>query len=409
MPARTVAAIVGAGHAGGRAVEALLGAGWRGAIVLVGNEPHLPYERPPLSKEFLTGRVSMDAARVAPPAFYREHDIDVRLNVSATEIDIRSGRLHLSDGGTVPYDRLLLATGASPRRLTVPGAESDRIRYLRTEDDAVIIRQRLRPGSRLLVVGAGLIGLEVAASARQGDCQVTVVEGTDTVLGRVAPPEIADLIARLHNERGVDIHLEAPVATFESTDGRVTAVCVDGSRLDADLVVAGIGALPETGLAEAAGIRCTDGILVDERCQTSAPGVFAAGDAARRFNRSLGIDERLECWQNAQDQARCAARAMVGLPEPYHPIPYIWTDQYGMKLQIAGRWRADDSVMRGSVEAGRFLVFYLSGSTIVGVLGVNSPRDFALARRLVGGAGPSPDKAELACESLPLKQLVVAQ
>lgn len=406
MRDRQAAVVVGAGHAGGCAVQGLRAAGWRGPIMLVGTEPDLPYERPYLSKGFLIDRAPIDSSHIAPPSFYREQDIDLRLDVAVTEIDIRAGRLRLSKGGTVPYDRLLLTTGAYPRRFTVPGAESNRIYYLRTRSDAIAIKRHFTEGSRILIVGGGFIGLEVAASASKCGCRVSVLEQTESLMGRLVPREIGDLFADLHRSKGIDIRYEAIVTEFEPKRDGVTAVCIDGSRLDADAVIVGIGAVPATGLAESAGIHCANGIVVDEYCHTSVVGVYAAGDVARRVVPSKGVNERLENWQNAQDQALAAARSMSGATQCYEPTPYIWSDQFDSSLQIAGRLRADDRLTRGSVGTGQFLVFYFLNMTLVGVVGVNSPREFSVARRLLGHEYLERDRRELGCPETSLKRFL---
>ncbi|MFO1056033.1 MAG: NAD(P)/FAD-dependent oxidoreductase [Dongiaceae bacterium] len=314
MAAAAQHVVVGAGQAGARAVEAMRAAGFDGRILLIGEEPHLPYERPPLSKQLLLGAAGPDAGRIHPAAFYDERGIALRLGTGVGAIEPAAGRIHLDDGSTVPYDNLLLATGARPRRLSLPGADLPGIHVLRTVEDALAIAAGLRGGARLVVIGGGYIGLEVAAAARQSGAAVVLLEAQPALLGRALPAAIAAEFAALHRAQGVALRLGCGVAGFAGT-GRVEAViAADGERIPADLVVVGIGIVPNVELAAAAGLAVEDGILIDPLGRSSAPGIWAAGDVARGEHALLGRRVRMESWQNAQNQAiavawrmRCAA------------------------------------------------------------------------------------------------------
>ena len=397
--------VVGAGHAGGRAVEAMRGAGFTGKIILIGDEPHLPYERPPLSKDLLQGRPEAHTP-VREDTFYAENDIDCRLGRRATALDPAGKTVTLDDGNSVSYDKLLLATGGAVRRLALPGTDLANIHYLRTLDDSRAIQGGLGDGKRVVVVGGGFIGLEVAASVRQQKCAVTVLEMADRLMGRAVLPEISAAFLGLHTDRGVDIRLNTGIASFEG-DGSVShAITGDGQKISADIAVIGVGIIPETALAEDAGLAVDNGIVVDEFGRTSAPDVYAAGDVTNHLNPLYGRHLRLESWQNAQNQAIAAAKTMCGDVQAYSEVPWMWSDQFDANLQVAGmpeRW--DRVVFRGDPASTDFIGFQMAGDRLVGAMSVNRPRDMRVARRLIGG-DKALDDAALADESVSMRDLM---
>lgn len=384
-----VVVIVGAGQAGGQAAASLRAEGFAGRIVLVGAEPTLPYQRPPLSKGFLAGALSLDRLLLKPPAFYTQGGIEARLGVDVVAIDSAARQLRLSDGGNLAYHQLLLATGGRPRLLTCAGAELPQVHYLRTIADVEALRPHFQPGARLTVIGAGYIGLEVAAVAVQHGLAVTVLEAAPTVLGRVACAEVAGFFKWVHEQAGVVIHCGAQVNRILAHDsmahGNEVEVITDtGASVAADLVVAGIGLLPNVELAEAAGIACANGIIVDQDGRTSMPNIFAAGDCASQLSRIYDCRMRLESVNNAIEQAKTAAAAMCGKSKPFTQTPWFWSDQYDLKLQTAGISRGyDEIVVRGVPASGSFAVFYLQGGRLLAVDAINRPAEFILARTLI--------------------------
>src|SRR4051794_5392217 len=364
--------ISGGGLAGAKTAEALRAEGFEGRVLLVGAEPELPYERPPLSKEYLRGEAPREQARVHPAGFYDEHDVELRTGIALEQIDTAAGTVRLSDGEVVAYDRLLLATGAEPRRLRAAGTDLEGIHYLRDLADADRIAARMGEGGPLVVVGAGWIGAEVAASARQRGADVTLLERAPAPLAGVLGNEVARVYAQLHRDHGVELLTGAAVDGFEGA-GRVERVMLaDGRRLDADWVVAGLGVLPRTEVAAAAGIAVDGGILVDERLETSVPGVFAAGDVASAQHPFYGHRLRVEHWANALHQPEAAARAMLGKPAAYDRLPYFFSDQYDVGMEYAGyapHW--DDVVFRGDPATREFVAFWLKDGCVVAGMNVN--------------------------------------
>lgn len=396
--------IVGAGHAGGRAAEAMRALGFDGHILLIGDEPHLPYERPPLSKEALQGKPEF-AAPMRPADFWTEKAIECRLGTRVTAIDPAAKTVTLAGGAVEAYDKLLLTTGGAVRTLSVPGANLGNVFTLRTLDDSRAIDAALTPDARVVVIGGGFIGLETAASARLRGCAVTVVELADRLMARAVLPEISETFLRLHRDRGVDVRLNTGVARLEG-DGRVSAVVTsDGKTVPADVVVVGVGIVPDTALAEAAGLAVGDGIVVDAFCRTSAPDVFAAGDVTSHFSPVYGRHVRLESWQNAQNQAIAAARVMCGEETEHAEVPWMWSDQFDAKLEVAGLPEAWDSVIvRGDPASGSYMLFQMEGARPVGVMSVNQPRDMRFARRLLQ-AGKDVDPAALADTAVSMRDL----
>jgi 3-phenylpropionate/trans-cinnamate dioxygenase ferredoxin reductase subunit len=397
--------IIGAGHAGGRAAEAMRQVGFTGEIVLVGEEVHVPHERPPLSKELLIGEEGAETTFLNPPAFYVENKIDLRLGTRAEAIDRDGGAVVLADGGRVGYDKLLVATGARVRRINCPGADLAGIHYIRTIDDTLALRPKLKEGVRVAVIGGGFIGLEVAAGARSRGANVTVVELADQVLSRVADPAVGDLVAGLHRANDVHIVTGASVERFEGNGRVAELVCTDGETIGADVVVVGIGILPNQQIAEDAGLDVGDGITADEYGRTSDPDIFTAGDVAYHFNPILGRHLRLESWANAQNGGIAVARNMVAEPTPYAELPWFWSDQFDLNLQVVGAplsW--ERLVTRGDPASGRCVVFYMGGSRVVGATAFNQGREVRACRQLVE-SGKAVSDEELADAATRLRDL----
>lgn len=402
--------IVGAGECGARAAFALREKGFDGTLTLIGSETHPPYERPPLSKEALVAGAGPKF--VAEPGRYVEAGIDLLLGRTVSGIDRAAKRVVLGDGAVVPYDKLLLATGARPRAL--PGATyGGRILALRSHDDATRIREHLVGGSPIAILGGGFIGLELAASARKLGASVTLVEGLPRVLSRGVPAEIAEIVASRHAAEGVDILCDAKVAGVENGPGDVRITLEDGRVVGASLLVVGIGAVPNTELAEAAGLAVENGIAVDGLLRTSDPDIFAAGDCTS-YPLPLYGDRRirLESWRNAQEQGQLAAANMLGGTEAHAAVPWFWSDQYDMTLQIAGL--ADDAVrtVRRDMGEGAFILFHLdAGGRLIAASGIGPgnavARDIRLAEMLIA-ARIHPDPAELASPDTKLKKLLAA-
>jgi 3-phenylpropionate/trans-cinnamate dioxygenase ferredoxin reductase subunit len=398
--------VIGAGHAAGQAVASLRQEGFSGDIVVVGDEPHLPYQRPPLSKQYLSGEQGLDKVYLRPQAFYADRNIDVKLGVRATRLEPGEHRITLDDGSTLKYDKLLLATGSRVRVLNIEGSDLPGIHYLRTIADVDAIRAEFAPGKRIIVVGGGYIGLEVAAVATKAGLDVTVLEMEDRILKRVTTEAMSAFYHQLHTGRGVTIRTSARVTGFAGSE-RVEAVLIDsGERLPADLVIVGIGIVPNVELAADAGLACDNGILVDDHCRTSDPDIYAAGDCTNHPNPLLGRRMRLESVPNAMEQARVAATNMNGGDATYASIPWFWSDQYELKLQMVGfSADADQAIVRGDPEKNEFATFYLKNGVVVAVDAVNSPRDFMASRQMVAKKS-APDPERLADPDVPLKELM---
>jgi 3-phenylpropionate/trans-cinnamate dioxygenase ferredoxin reductase component len=363
--------IVGASLAGAKAAETLRAEGFAGRVVLVGAEPERPYERPPLSKDYLQGKAERDEAFVHEASYYADHDIDLRVGETVTELDPGHRELALGTGERLSFDRLLLATGAEPRRLSIPGSGLEGIHYLRTLADSEALRQRLEAGGRLVVVGAGWIGAEVAASARQHGVDVTVIDPFSVPLERVLGAEVGAIYRDVHQDHGVELLLETGVAAFDGSTRLERVRTEDGREIECDIVVVGIGAEPRTQLAAAGGLAVDNGILVDERLETSVPGIFAAGDVAAHLHPLLGR-LRVEHWANALNQGPAAARGMLGSSEAYERLPYFFSDQYAVGMEYSGHatdW--DRVVFRGDVAEREFIAFWLSGDRVLAGMNVN--------------------------------------
>jgi 3-phenylpropionate/trans-cinnamate dioxygenase ferredoxin reductase subunit len=382
MPAEPTFVIVGAALAGAKAAEALREQGFGGQIVLIGAERHHPYERPPLSKEYLQGAAGRETIFVHEDSWYALNSIDLRLGTAVTAIDRSAHQVMLDGGERIGYAKLLLATGSTPRRLTVPGADADGVLYLRTVDDSDRIREALGSASRVAVVGAGWIGLEVTAAARNAGAEVTVLEEAELPLLRALGPEVAPVFVALHRDHGVDFRFGARVSEIMVSGarggGEVRATGVrlaDGTEVGADAVIVGIGAAPASGLAGAAGLEViSGGVVTDAALRTSDPDIFAAGDIARAFHPLLRRPIRVEHWANALNQPATAARAMLGQDVAYDRLPYFYTDQYDLGMEYSGYAEPgeyDRVVFRGDVRKREFVAFWLSGELLLAGMNVN--------------------------------------
>jgi 3-phenylpropionate/trans-cinnamate dioxygenase ferredoxin reductase subunit len=400
--------IVGASLAGAKAAEELRERGFDGRLVLIGAEAERPYERPPLTKDYLRGESDRGSTYVHEESFYAEREISLLTDTTVTAIDPVAATVTLPDGSELDYDRLLLATGAEPRRLRVPGADLDGIHYLRTLADCDLLQDRLDGGGRVAVVGAGWIGSEFAASARQTGHEVTMIDPTPLPNERIFGPEIGAFYRDLHARQGVDLVLGERVESFEG-DGTLRRVHTSGGReIECDLAVAGVGVVPRTDLARDAGLALENGILVDEGLQTTAPGVFAAGDVACAWHPFYGGQVRVEHWSNALTQGPAAARAMLGETVRYEHIPYFFSDQYEVGMEYSGhapRW--DEVVFRGHQESGEFIAFWLRDGRVVAGMNVNVWDVNDQIRSLIGSRQII-DVATLADPDTPLDSLAPA-
>jgi 3-phenylpropionate/trans-cinnamate dioxygenase ferredoxin reductase component len=367
--------IAGASLAGAKAAETLRDEGFGGAVILIGDETERPYERPPLSKGYLLGKDEKSAIYVHDEGWYAEHDVDLRLGVTVTAIDPASRTLSTSGGDSVRYDRLLLATGASPRRLNAPGGDLDGVLYLRRVGDSERLAAAFSGGGQVAVVGAGWIGLEVTAAAREAGCEVTVVEPEPVALHRQLGPELGGVFTELHREHGVTFRFGESVTELSGTGGRVAEVVTStGARVPADTVVVGIGAVPNTGLAEGAGLDVSNGVVVSEALRSSAADIYACGDVASAYHPLYGRHVRVEHWANALNGGPAAARSMLGGAVSYDSVPYFYSDQYDLGMETAGLPEPgsyDQVVYRGDRDAREFVAYWLSGGIVVAGMNVN--------------------------------------
>ena len=398
--------IVGAGHAGGTAAALLRQYGHQGPITLVGEEPIPPYQRPPLSKAWLKGEADAESLALKPLEFYAEHDIDFRPNTRAVKLERSARRVGLSDGAVVSYDALILATGARAIALPIEGADLAGVMFLRTAADAETLKAEVGPGKRLAVVGGGYIGLEVAASGRALGAEVVVLEREERLLARVACETLSTFFRDYHERHGVTFELGCSVVGFEGQSGRVTGVrLADGRTIACDAVVVGVGARPNDELAAEAGLETARGVVVDLEARTSDPHVFAIGDVAHRPMPIYGRMFRMESVPNALEQAKQAASAITGRAAPAGEVPWQWSDQYDLKLQIAGyAFDVDEILVRGDPVSGKFAVFHLKGDRLQSVEAINSPPEFMMGRQLIGNRKPL-DKAKLGDPAVSMKEV----
>lgn len=398
------AVIVGTGIAGTSAALRLRSSGFDGRIVLIGDEPHEPYRRPPLSKDHLSGSTPGEWIRLRPSDTWEKQGIELRTSIRVTALDVDAKVLTTDDGEELQYDQLLLATGGRPRELPLARG-LERVHTLRTMSDVPELQAALKPGSSVLVIGAGLIGAEVAATARGLGCPVIMLEAAEQPLSRVLPPQIAEVYAGLHRDHGVDLYCGVQITALERIDLGLLATDGTGRQWLADTVVVAVGMVPSTELAEAAGLKVDNGIVVDEYFQTSAPDVYAAGDVANQPNLLLGGRHRVEHWTSAQEQGTAAARSMLGEREPFDKVPWCWSDQFGVNLQITGWPAADDQLtVRGSLDALDFTAIFHRDGQLVGAVGVNRPKEVRALRKLIAEAPQAP-AAVLADPDLDLAQV----
>ena len=397
--------IIGAGQAAIQAVQSLRAEGHAGPITLVGEEPYAPYQRPPLSKAYLLSQLERPRLFLKSDAYYGEAGVDLLLNTTAKAIDRAGKTVELTDGRKLPYDKLLLTTGARVRKLRCPGADLPGIFYLKSIADVDALQAAFLPGARIAIVGAGYIGLEVAAVGAKRGLQVTVFEAMDRVMARAVSPALSDFFMAEHVKAGVDVKLNTGVEGFEGS-GKVERILAGGKSHDVDLVLVGIGVIANDELAREAGLAATDGIVVDRNAMTSDSAIFAAGDCTRHYGRE-GTLLRLECVQNAIDQAKHAALAMTGKPKDYSEVPWFWSDQYDLKLQIAGLARPSDRlVARGDPASRKFSVFHLRDGKIAAVEAVNAPQDYMIGKKLIAEGRAVPAET-LADSAIPMKQIGV--
>ena len=401
--------IIGASHAGASLANAVRKEGWQGKILVIGDENAMPYHRPPLSKALLNGEKTADQIDLFKSTVYDKANIEFKLGIKVETIDRENKEITLNNGEKLQYDKLGLCTGARVRELPIPGHDLDGIFYLRTLSDAQSIQQQVKEGNKAVIVGGGYIGLETAASLRKLGMEVTVLEMMHRVLERVTAPELSEYYTQLHEGHGVKIYTEAQAVEFKGDGGKVTqVVCNNDLTLDADMVIIGIGVIPNTEIAEDAGLQAENGILVDEFAQTADPDIVAAGDCTNHPNDLLGFRLRLESVPNATEQARTAAASVCGNQKAYHSLPWFWSDQYDVKLQIAGFNKGYDRVvLRGEPSSNQFVAWYLKGDDILAADCINSSKEFMQAKKIIAQKIPLSDEL-LADASNDLKALVEA-
>lgn len=404
--------IVGAGLAGAKAAGALRTEGFTGRIVLLGQEPERPYERPPLSKDYLQGKSEREKIYVHPKSWYAAHDVELRTSTTVTAIDPSNHQVNLAVGAPVGYDKLLLATGASPRLLSVPGADRHRVYYLRRIEDCEQLKFAFTTAARVVIVGAGWIGLEVAAAASAAGLEVTVLERGELPLLHVLGREVAQMFAALHRNHGVDLRLGARVAQITGDDPRKAngVQLEDGSHIAADLVVAGVGAVPNTSLAETAGLLVDNGVVVDEHLRSSNPDIYAAGDLANAFHPMLGQHIRIEHWFNALNQPAVAARSMLGKNASYDEVPYFYSDQYELGMEYSGYVASggyDEVVFRGDKDTLECIVFWLKDKRVLAGMNVNVWDQTGTIKAMVCSGRPVDTAALADCET-PLTDVLAA-
>ena len=368
--------IIGASLAGGTAAATLREDGFDGDVILIGEEPHPPYERPLLSKQYLRGEAPFEKAMVRPAAFYEDNRIDARFGVAATRVDPAERKVGLTTGESVHYDRLLIATGVRNRRPAIPGLDLPNIFNLRSVDDADVIRNQIAPGRKAAVIGMGFIGCEVAASLRQKGVEVVCVDPSPTPLFRVLGEDVGQVMSCIHHEHGVETFFNDVVTSFEGEARVERVVTKSGKRIDCDFAVVGVGVEPVVDFATGSGLEISNGILVDEYCETNVSGIYAAGDVANHYHPVFGTRMRVEHWQNAMQQGAAAARTMLGKRQSYDPVHWFWSDQYDVNLQYAGFHQASERlVVRGNLEARNFIAFYLNDGRIDAVVALNRGKD----------------------------------
>ncbi|MGQ0622990.1 MAG: NAD(P)/FAD-dependent oxidoreductase [Panacagrimonas sp.] len=397
--------IVGGGQAAAQTATSLRIEGYAGRIVLVGSEPVLPYQRPPLSKAYLAGQLAHERLFIKPPAFYEQQKIETLLGVSVQRVRLQDRQAELSDGKVVGFDHLVFATGGRPRRLSCVGGDHAGLFYFRDIADVQAIQPRLKPGARLVLIGGGYIGLEIAAVASKLGLKVTVLEAMPSLLARVTCTDVASFYQREHEQHGVDIRCGVTVSGIGGSAEQPRVMTQDGGEIEADLVIAGIGLLPNVELAEQAALACNNGIVVDDHARASVPGVYAAGDCTQHPSAVYDTSLRLESVPNAIEQGKTVAATICGKSKPYKTVPWFWSDQYDIKLQTAGLNRGyDQVVLRGKPEARSFAAFYLREGRLLAVDAINRPIEFTLSKTWIAERLRIPAE-RLADESIPPKSL----
>jgi len=400
------AVIIGGSHAAVQLVISLRQNGWEGQITVVSEEPHMPYHRPPLSKAYLAGDSSEEQLALRAPAAYEKLDVNFMLGVSVTRIDTQAYKLELDNNQTLPFSKLAMCTGARARPLPIPGADLQGVHYLRTMDDVGGIQQSAASAKTAVIIGGGYIGLETAASLRKLGIAVTILETESRLLKRVASETTSEFYLRLHQQHGTDIRCNTMATAIEGDAAVTGVVCGDGNKISADMVIIGIGVIPNTELACDAGLDVDNGVLVNEFAQTSHRDIVAAGDCTNHPNPMLKTRLRLESVPNATEQAKAAAASICGIEKQYAELPWFWSDQYDVKLQIAGMNQGyTDAVIRGDSGSSSFSVFYLKDNLILAADCINRPKDFMLAKKLIMQGKPT-EAAALADETTELKTLM---
>jgi 3-phenylpropionate/trans-cinnamate dioxygenase ferredoxin reductase component len=395
--------IVGGGQAGAQATDTLRREGYEGRLILVCDEPQLPYQRPPLSKKFLSGEMAVDRLLFRHQSFYDEHHVELRLGVRAERLDASARRVMLSNGDEIGYDRALLCLGAGSRPLTCPGSELAGVCYLRAIADVPQIQAGMKPGARVVIIGGGYIGLETAATARTLGCSVTVLEMADRVMNRVVASNVSQYFEREHRAQGVKIVCNARVMRLEGTHRVERVVCADGSSYEADLLVVGVGAIANVELAAQAGLLCDNGIVVDQYCRSSDAAIYAAGDCTNHPSLRFEARVRLESVDNAFEQAKAAALNILGRPTIHDRVPWFWSDQFDNKLLIVGLSQGhDQQLTRGDPASRSFSVCYLKGGELLAVEAINHAKDYMAGRKLIADR-IRPDINKLADPQISLK------
>lgn len=403
--------VVGAGQAGSWSALTVRAEGFHGRVILIGEEPYPPYERPPLSKKLLVANEDFEHAFLHGKNHYADQRIELRLGCCVDRIDRTERQIRLSNSDVFSYDRLVITTGSKVKKIQLPGADLPGVYYLRNIEDSLAIRRSLTNEAHVVVIGGGYIGLEVAAAARARGCSVTVLESQDRVMNRVVAPEMSKFLTTLHRENGVNVHTNVECAEIRSkmnsgTDSAEGVTSADGTFFPADVVVIGIGVSPRDGLASAAGIACDDGIIVDGLGRTNDPNVFAAGDVARQLSSLYGRRIRLESWQNAQNQAIAVGKSLCGKGVPYDAVPWFWTDQFGINLQMIGIADGyDEIVIRGEFGSRSFTAFYLAGDRLLAANMVNTGREVWPTRQLIAERRII-DKHLLGDAGMPLREIL---
>jgi 3-phenylpropionate/trans-cinnamate dioxygenase ferredoxin reductase component len=388
--------IIGGGQAGAQAVDTLRREGFAGRLVLISDEPELPYQRPPLSKKYLSGELAAERLLFRHRAFYDEHRIELRLGTRVAKLHLEARQVELADGEKLTYDRLMLCLGADSRRLTCPGAELPGIHYLRGLADAGAMRAAFKPGVRAVIIGGGYIGLETAATCRKMGGEVTVLEMADRIMNRVVAPRVSQFFAEEHRSHGVKLVCDTRVTSLEGDGAVQRVICADGSQHPADVVIVGVGAVATTALAVEAGLKCDNGIVVDEYCRTSDEAVFAAGDCTNQPSLRYARRVRLESVDNAFEQAKAAALNLLDKPTIYDRVPWFWSDQFDSKLLIVGLSQDyDRQVLRGDPATRSFSVCYLKDRELIAVETINHSKDYMAARKLIA------DRAKMNLDRLP--------